>query len=89
VSPIQRGAHGKAIADNEIRILNPKSGAKLPVGQSGQIVLRSIGNFKGSGASPRPSPRASGFFEEIGFLSPASRMPQMNAGIAEELMKEA
>lgn len=49
---IRWGAHGKAIPGNEIRILDPESGAELPVGQSGEIVLRSIGNFKGYWRKP-------------------------------------
>ena len=44
---IRWGAHGKPIPGNEIRILDPETGAPLPTGQSGEIVLRSIGNFKG------------------------------------------
>ena len=49
---IRWGAHGKAIPGNEIRILDPETGAELPVGQSGEIVLRSIGNFKGYWRKP-------------------------------------
>ncbi len=49
---IRWGAHGKAIPGNEIRILDPETGTELPVGQSGEIVLRSIGNFKGYWRKP-------------------------------------
>jgi long-chain acyl-CoA synthetase len=49
---IRWGAHGKAIPGNEIRILDPETGAELPLGQSGEIVLRSIGNFKGYWRKP-------------------------------------
>jgi long-chain acyl-CoA synthetase len=44
---IRWGKHGKAIPGNEIRILDPDTGTPVPIGQSGEIVLRSAGNFKG------------------------------------------
>lgn len=44
---IRWGAHGKAIPGNEIRILDPDTGAPVPAGQQGEIVLRSPGVFKG------------------------------------------
>jgi long-chain acyl-CoA synthetase len=49
---IRWGAHGKAIPGNEIRILDPQSGEPVPTGQTGEIVLRSIGNFKGYWKKP-------------------------------------
>ncbi len=49
---IRWGAHGKAIPGNEIRILDPQTGETVPTGQSGEIVLRSIGNFKGYWKKP-------------------------------------
>lgn len=49
---IRWGAHGKAIPGNEIRILDPETGAPVPTGQSGEIVLRSLGNFKGYWRKP-------------------------------------
>ena len=49
---IRWGAHGKAIPGNEIRILDPQSGEPMPTGQSGEIVLRSIGNFQGYWRKP-------------------------------------
>ena len=44
---IRWGAHGKAVPGNEIRIVDPDSGRPLPVGEVGEIILRSPGNFKG------------------------------------------
>ena len=49
---IRWGAHGKAIPGNEIRILDPETGASVPTGESGEIVLRSLGNFKGYWRKP-------------------------------------
>ena len=44
---IRWGTHGKAIPGSEIRILDPESGTPMPVGEPGEIVLRSPGVFKG------------------------------------------
>jgi long-chain acyl-CoA synthetase len=44
---IRWGTHGKPVPGNEIRILDPQTGAPLPTGQAGEIVLRSAGTFKG------------------------------------------
>jgi long-chain acyl-CoA synthetase len=44
---IRWGSHGIAIPGNEIRILDPESGAPVPAGEPGEIVLRSPGVFKG------------------------------------------
>ena len=49
---IRWGAHGKAIPGNEIRILDPDTGEAVPTGQSGEIVLRSPGVFKGYWRKP-------------------------------------
>jgi long-chain acyl-CoA synthetase len=49
---IRWGTHGKAIPGNEIRILDPETGAPVPVGQPGEIVLRSAGVFKGYWKKP-------------------------------------
>jgi long-chain acyl-CoA synthetase len=47
VEAIRWGTHGKPIPGNEIRILDPETGAERPAGQQGEIVLRSAGAFKG------------------------------------------
>jgi len=44
---IRWGTQGKPIPGNEIRILDPETGREMPVGQQGEIVLRSAGAFKG------------------------------------------
>ena len=49
---IRWGCHGKAIPGNEIRILDPDTGAPVPAGQAGEIVLRSPGVFKGYWRKP-------------------------------------
>lgn len=44
---IRWGAHGKPVAGNEVRIVAPETGAPLPTGEAGEIVIRGPGNFKG------------------------------------------
>lgn len=44
---IRWGTQGKAIPGNEIRILNADSGLECDPGETGEIVLRSAGVFKG------------------------------------------
>ncbi|MEO9101112.1 MAG: AMP-binding protein [Burkholderiaceae bacterium] len=44
---VRWGTHGKAVPGNEIRILDPDSGAGMPAGEHGEIVLKSAGVFKG------------------------------------------
>jgi long-chain acyl-CoA synthetase len=44
---IRWGTHGVPIPGNEIRILDPDTGSPVPVGEPGEIVLRSAGVFKG------------------------------------------
>lgn len=54
---IRWGTHGKAIPGNEIRILDPDSGAPVPPGEVGEIVLRSPGVFKGYWNQPEATAR--------------------------------
>ena len=44
---IRWGTHGKPIPSSEIRILDPDTGAPLPTGEVGEIVMRSAAVFKG------------------------------------------
>jgi long-chain acyl-CoA synthetase len=44
---IRWGKHGKPVPGNEIRILDPETGAERASGETGEIVLRSRGAFKG------------------------------------------
>jgi len=52
---IRWGTHGIAIPGNEIRILDPETSSPVPVGQPGEIVLRSPGVFKGYWNNPEAS----------------------------------
>ena len=44
---IRWGTQGKAVPGNEIRIIDPGTGAELPAGSLGEITVRGPGNFKG------------------------------------------
>ena len=44
---IRWGTHGKPMPDVTIRIVDPATGAEMPVGEAGEITLLSPGNFKG------------------------------------------
>lgn len=44
---IRWGTQGKAIAGNEIRIVDPDTGRALAPGEQGEITVRGRGNFKG------------------------------------------
>ncbi|MFP6562416.1 AMP-binding protein [Paraburkholderia sp. B3] len=44
---IRWGTHGKPLPGNEIRIVDPATGATLPAGESGEIAIRGPGNFRG------------------------------------------
>ncbi|ROZ79898.1 AMP-dependent synthetase [Ramlibacter sp. WS9] len=49
---IHWGTHGVPVPGNEIRILDPETLAPMPVGEPGEIVLRSAGAFKGYWNNP-------------------------------------
>ncbi|MFB9269476.1 AMP-binding protein [Bradyrhizobium erythrophlei] len=44
---VRWGTHGKPVPGNEIRIVDPDSGADTPAGVPGEIVIRGPGVFKG------------------------------------------
>ncbi len=44
---IRWGTHGKPVPGNEIRIVDPATGASRPVGESGEILIRGPGVFAG------------------------------------------
>ncbi|HWS74077.1 MAG TPA: AMP-binding protein [Quisquiliibacterium sp.] len=44
---IRWGTQGRPIAGNEIRIVDPDTGREVPVGEQGEITVRSRGVFKG------------------------------------------
>jgi long-chain acyl-CoA synthetase len=54
---IRWGTHGIPIPGNEIRILDPDTGSPVPAGESGEIVLRSAGVFKGYWNNPEATAR--------------------------------
>jgi long-chain acyl-CoA synthetase len=54
---VRWGTHGIPIPGNEIRILDPDTGAPVPVGREGEIVLRSPGVFKGYWGNPQATAR--------------------------------
>jgi len=44
---IRWGTQGKPVPGNQVRILDPDTGAEMPVGEPGEIVVKSRGVFKG------------------------------------------
>ena len=44
---IRWGTHGLPVAGNQIRIIDPDTGADKPVGEPGEIILKNRGVFKG------------------------------------------
>ncbi len=44
---IRWGTHGKAVPGNVIRVVDPNTGADMPPGEQGEIVVRGPGNFAG------------------------------------------
>ena len=54
---VRWGTHGTAVPGNEIRILDPDSGAEMPAGTQGEIVLKSAGVFKGYWNKPEATAR--------------------------------
>jgi long-chain acyl-CoA synthetase len=44
---IRWGTHGIPVPGNQIRIIDPETGADQPVGESGEIILKNRGVFKG------------------------------------------
>jgi long-chain acyl-CoA synthetase len=47
VDAIRWGTQGKPVPGNQIRIVDPDTGAPLPVGTVGEITIQGPGNFKG------------------------------------------
>jgi len=55
---IRWGTQGKAVPGNEIRIIDPETGATLPPGEMGEITVRGPGNFKGYWNKPEATAEA-------------------------------
>jgi long-chain acyl-CoA synthetase len=87
VEAIRWGTHGKPIPGNEIRILDPDTGTPVPVGQPGEIVLRSPGAFKGYWNKPEATAKTlregwvhtgdMGCLDEHGYLTFTGRFKEM------------
>ena len=54
---IRWGTHGQPMPGVSIRIVDPDSGVEKPVGETGEITVRSPGNFKGYWNKPEASAR--------------------------------
>jgi len=52
---IRWGTHGQPMPGVSIRIIDPDSGAEKPIGETGEITVRSPGNFKGYWRKPEAS----------------------------------
>jgi long-chain acyl-CoA synthetase len=84
---VRWGTHGKPMPGVEIRIRDPQTGADLPVGQTGEITLRSPGNFKGYWQKPEATARTlregwvwtgdMGRLDEHGYLTFVGRNKEM------------
>jgi long-chain acyl-CoA synthetase len=84
---VRWGTHGIPIPGNEIRILDPVSGAPLGPGEQGEIVLRSPGVFKGYWNNPEATARTlrdgwvhtgdMGFLDADGYLTFTGRFKEM------------
>lgn len=84
---VRWGTHGKPIPGNEIRILHPESGEQVPVGEHGEIVLRSPGVFKGYWNAPEKTASTlrdgwvhtgdMGFLDAEGYLTFTGRFKEM------------
>jgi long-chain acyl-CoA synthetase len=84
---VRWGTHGKPIPGNEIRILHPETGEPMPVGEQGEIVLRSPGVFKGYWNAPEKTASTlrdgwvhtgdMGFLDAEGYLTFTGRFKEM------------
>ena len=84
---IRWGTHGKPMPGNEIRIVDPVTGATLPAGESGEITIRGPGNFKGYLNKPEATAATLrdgwvhtgdvGRFDEDGYLTFLGRFKEM------------
>ena len=54
---VRWGTQGRAVPGNDIRIVDPDTGAERPVGESGEIIVRGRGNFQGYWKQPEATAR--------------------------------
>lgn len=84
---IRWGTHGKPAPGNEIRVINPETGAPLAAGEVGEIIIRGPGNFKGYWNKPEATARTlkngwvhtgdMGKFDADGYLTFIGRFKEM------------
>ncbi|MBK7059420.1 MAG: AMP-binding protein [Rubrivivax sp.] len=55
IAAIRWGTHGRPVPGNELRIVDPDSGAEKPAGEPGEITIRGRGVFKGYWHKPEAS----------------------------------
>ena len=84
---IRWGTHGKPVPGNEIRVIDPETGAPLAAGEVGEIIIRGPGNFKGYWNKPEATAKTlkdgwvytgdMGKFDEDGYLTFIGRFKEM------------
>ena len=84
---IHWGTHGRPVPGNEIRIADPASGAPRAVGESGEILVRGPGVFRGYLDRPEATAKALrdgwlhtgdiGHLDEAGYLTFEGRLKEM------------
>ena len=84
---IRWGTHGKPAPGNEIRVIDPETGAPLAPNEVGEIIIRGPGNFKGYWNKPEATAKTlkngwvhtgdMGKFDEDGYLTFIGRFKEM------------
>ena len=84
---IRWGTHGKPAPGNEIRVIDPETGAPLAAGEVGEIIIRGPGNFKGYWNKPEATAKTlkngwvhtgdMGRFDADGYLTFIGRFKEM------------
>jgi long-chain acyl-CoA synthetase len=84
---IRWGTHGKPAPGNEIRVIDPETGAPLAAGEVGEIIIRGPGNFKGYWNKPEATAKTlkngwvhtgdMGKFDADGYLTFIGRFKEM------------
>ena len=84
---IRWGTHGKPVPGNEIRVVDPETGAPLAAGEVGEIIIRGPGNFKGYWNKPEATAKTlkdgwvytgdMGKFDADGYLTFIGRFKEM------------
>lgn len=84
---IRWGTQGRPVPGNQIRIIDPETGAALPPGEAGEITVSGPGNFKGYWRQPEATARTlrggwvhtgdMGRLDAEGYLSFIGRLKEM------------